>query len=91
MVSLALDAVLALTLLWVAFRALSPGPIVRAIVLYIVVGLLAALCWVRLGAVDVALAEAALGSGLTGALLLDAVRGVAVTRRHGPRTRSPDR
>jgi uncharacterized MnhB-related membrane protein len=32
-----------------------------------------ALAWARLGAPDIALAEAAIGAGLTGALLLDAV------------------
>jgi len=40
------------------------------IVLFIVFGLMSALAWVRLSAPDVALAEAAIGTGLTGALLL---------------------
>ena len=45
----------------------------RAIVLFIAFGLLMSLAWVRLGAPDVALAEAAIGAGLTGALLLSAL------------------
>ena len=37
---------------------------------FIAFGLLMALVWVRLGAPDIALAEAAIGVGLTGAQLL---------------------
>ncbi len=40
--------------------------------MFICFGLVMALAWVRLDAPDVALAEAAIGSGLTGALLLAA-------------------
>jgi multisubunit Na+/H+ antiporter MnhB subunit len=43
-----------------------------AVVGFVCVGLLVTLVWVRLGAIDVALTEAAIGSGLTGVLLLDA-------------------
>ena len=46
----------------------------RAVIKFIVLGLVLALTWLRLGAPDVALAEAAVGSGLTGALLLVALR-----------------
>jgi uncharacterized MnhB-related membrane protein len=42
-----------------------------------------ALAWARLGAPDIALAEAAIGAGLTGALLLDAV-GHLRAKRRGP-------
>ena len=45
----------------------------RAVVMFIVFGLLLTLAWARLDAPDIALAEAAIGAGLTGALLLDAV------------------
>ncbi len=67
------DAVLGLTLLWVAWQALSSPDLFRAIVLFIAFGLLMALAWVRLDAPDVALAEATIGAGLTGALLLAAL------------------
>jgi multisubunit Na+/H+ antiporter MnhB subunit len=43
-----------------------------AVVAFVVYGLLLALVWVRLFAVDVALTEAAIGSGVTGMLLLSA-------------------
>lgn len=41
-------------------------------ILFVAFGLLLALAWARLGAADVALAEAAIGAGVTGALLIDA-------------------
>lgn len=43
-----------------------------AVVAFVVYGLLLALVWLSLGAPDVALTEAAIGAGLTGALLLGA-------------------
>lgn len=67
---LAFDVVLVLTLLRLAWQALTSPELFRAIVLFIAFGLLMALVWVRLAAPDVALAEAAIGAGLTGALLL---------------------
>lgn len=47
-----------------------------AIIVFMVYGLLVSLAWVRLAAVDVALTEAAIGSGVTGMLLLNAVAGL---------------
>lgn len=70
--SLLFDGLLGLSLLWLAWRALSNPDLFKAIVLFISFGLLMALAWVRLDAPDVALAEAAIGAGLTGALLLAA-------------------
>jgi energy-converting hydrogenase B subunit D len=67
------DAVLALILVWLCWRALSTPDLFKAVVLFIAFGLLMALGWVRLQAPDIALAEAAIGAGLTGALMLDAV------------------
>lgn len=66
----AFDAVLASLLILVAAQALA-GDLFRGIVLFIVFGVLMALTWLRLGAPDVAIAEAAVGAGLTGVLLLD--------------------
>lgn len=67
------DSLLGLSLLWLAWYTLmSPDPF-KAIVLFISFGLLMALAWVRLNAPDVALAEAAIGAGFTGALLLAAL------------------
>jgi len=53
-----------------AVQSLLVEDLFRAIVCYILFGLSLALVWARLGAPDVALAEAAIGAGLTGALLL---------------------
>lgn len=68
-----LDGLLALTLLWLAGRVLASPDLFRAVVLFIAFGLLLALIWVRLDAPDIALAEAAIGAGLSGALLLSAL------------------
>lgn len=67
------DTTLGLGLLWLAWRALACPDLFRAIVLFVAFGLLMALAWVRLQAVDIALAEAAIGAGLTGALLMAAL------------------
>lgn len=71
--SLAFDLLLILALLWSAWRSLATPDLARAVVMFIVFGLLMALAWARLDAPDIALAEAAIGAGLTGALLLDAL------------------
>lgn len=67
---LVFDVMLALAVVGLALAALLVRDAVAAIVLFVVFGLLSALAWVRLAAPDVALAEAAIGTGLTGALLL---------------------
>jgi multisubunit Na+/H+ antiporter MnhB subunit len=90
-ISLAFDLLLALALLWSAWRSLSTPDLTRAVVMFIVFGLLMALAWARLSAPDIALAEAAIGAGLTGALLLDALRGEKshATSNHNSRKRIP--
>ena len=67
------DALIGLGLLWLAWRALACPDLFKAVVLFIAFGLVLALAWVRLEAPDVALAEAAIGAGLTGALLMTAL------------------
>ena len=71
--SLMLDLLLAAILLGIAIRSLITPDLFHAIVLFMIFGLLMALAWVRLDAPDIALAEAAIGAGLTGALLLDTI------------------
>lgn len=66
------DAVLALTLVLLAVRLLFNRDLFASAVLFVAFGLTMALVWVRLAAPDVALAEAAVGAGLTGALVLRA-------------------
>ena len=68
-----IDLALAFVLLWLAGHLLLAADLFKAVVLYIAFGLLMALVWVRLAAPDVAMAEAAIGAGLTGALLLSAL------------------
>ncbi|MBD3584938.1 DUF4040 domain-containing protein [Salinimonas sp. HHU 13199] len=46
----------------------------RSITFFITFGLAIALCWVRLDAPDVALAEAAIGAGLSGIVFLKAYK-----------------
>ena len=64
------DSLLAVTLIGLAWQVLASSDLLKAVILFIAFGLLMALAWVRLQAPDIALAEAALGAGLTGALLL---------------------
>lgn len=67
------DGLLGVTLLWLAGRVLFAHELFSSVVTFIAFGLLMALAWLRLGAPDVALAEAVLGGGVTGALLLAAL------------------
>ena len=78
------DGVLALVLLVLAWQLLRSPNLFKAIVLFISFGLMLSLAWVRLKAVDIALAEAAIGAGLTGALFLTALDRLQ-------RNRAPDR
>jgi multisubunit Na+/H+ antiporter MnhB subunit len=63
---------LALTLVGFAAVMLTTRDLLDAIVLFILFGLLMAVTWGRLQAVDIALAEAAIGAGITGAMFLNA-------------------
>ncbi len=68
----ALDVGLAFLVFAVAaWTVFAPGAF-AATVGYVVYGLLLSLVWIRLFAVDVALTEAAIGSGVTGVLLIGA-------------------
>lgn len=82
-----MDFVIAASLFWIAWGVLVTPRLFNAIVLFIVFGLLMALAWVQLGAPDVALAEAAIGAGLTGVLLLDTAAHLEIERRE--RRRNP--
>lgn len=71
--NLVLDGALVLALVISAGAALLSRDLFRAVVFFIAFGLLMAVVWVRVNAPDLALAEAGISAGLTGALLLDAV------------------
>ena len=64
------DTLLELGLLWLIWRALASPDLFEAIVLFVAFGSLMALAWVRLDAPDVALAEASIGAGLTGCIVV---------------------
>jgi multisubunit Na+/H+ antiporter MnhB subunit len=68
--SLLLDLPLAAALLWLAWQVVAGRTLFVSIVMFVVFGLVMALIWARLGSPDLALAEAAIGAGLTGAMLL---------------------
>jgi len=68
----ALDFALAAIVLGLAARTISARRVFGAVVAYVAYGLLLAIIWVRLYAPDVALTEAAIGSGVTGVLLISA-------------------
>jgi uncharacterized MnhB-related membrane protein len=74
MIAALFDVILSLLIIWLAWRAVNDRDLFRATVSFIALGLVLALTWFRLAAPDLALAEAAVGSGLTGALLLVALR-----------------
>ncbi len=85
----ALDVGLALLVFAAAaWTVFAPGAF-AATVGYVVYGLLLSLVWIRLFAVDVALTESAIGSGVTGVLLIAAarLRGVEATIAEQSQTR----
>lgn len=84
----ALDVVLGLAVVAGALAAVTPRHRMGATVSFLVFGVLLVVLWTRLGAPDVALAEAAIGTGVTGALFVDTVtrgRRVPEEDTHGSR------
>jgi multisubunit Na+/H+ antiporter MnhB subunit len=79
------DALLAVAVLLAAALALSLRRRVAVVTTFLVLGVLLAAVWARLGAPDVALAEAVIASGVTGALLIATItqvgEGAAAPRR----------
>ena len=85
----AFDVVLCALILGAALAAVSGRDPFAAVVFFVVYGVLIATAWLRLDAVNVALAEAAIGAGLTGVLLLGAVGRLARLRESAPPARAP--
>ncbi|CAN5808657.1 hypothetical protein BH23GEM11_BH23GEM11_02020 [soil metagenome] len=79
-----LDGVLVVLLVGLAARLLMTRDLFEAIVMFVAYGLVLALVWMRVGAADLALAEAALGAGVTGALFLNAWRRLSDRARGAP-------
>jgi multisubunit Na+/H+ antiporter MnhB subunit len=88
-VGLVLDGGLAALAVAVAGWTIVARATFAAVVGFVAFGLALTLAWVRLEAIDVAMTEAAIGSGLTGALLLVAASrlrtGEAAAERTSPR------
>jgi multisubunit Na+/H+ antiporter MnhB subunit len=85
--ALAVDIGLAVLALALASWAIAAREAFAAVVGFVVYGLLLALVWVRLNAVDVALTEAAIGGGLSSVLLLGAaarLRAIETSAEEGP-------
>lgn len=97
--TLLFDVVLALLLLLTAFGVVTTGTERPAVLAFMGYGLLLGLVWVRLAAPDVAMTEIAIGSGISGIVLLRAARSarssphLPATPRtmmtHAPGTKAP--
>ena len=79
---------LAVLLLGVGAWSMLARNMMTAVIIFIAYGLLLALAWVQLGAIDVSLTEAAIGSGATGILMVMAAHRVSGDAR---RVRHPGR
>ncbi len=72
--SIVIDILLAILAVYLALQCLLAPRLSQSVFLFFAFGLSLALTWIRLGAVDVAIAEAAIASGFLGVLLIDALR-----------------
>lgn len=69
-----IDSLLAILTIYLAFRCMLAKKLSKAVFVFFAFGLMLALTWIRLDAVDVAIAEAAIASGFMGVLFLDSLR-----------------
>lgn len=84
------DGLLGLTLLALALGISMSRNLYQSVVMFIVFGLLVALSWARLQATDIALAEAAIGAGITGALFLNTIGRIrAIQKQQGDENAPP--
>jgi multisubunit Na+/H+ antiporter MnhB subunit len=83
--ALAFDIGLVMLVLGMGMWMLMVREAVVAVIVFVIYGLLMAIAWVRLSAVDVALTEAAIGSGITGMLLLNAAARLRTGEARWPR------
>jgi multisubunit Na+/H+ antiporter MnhB subunit len=73
----AFDLVLAALIFGAALAAMAGSRLFGAVVFFLIYGVFVSMAWLRLDAIDVAIAEAAIGAGLTGVLLIGAVAQLA--------------
>ncbi len=90
-VALGLDAsfdwILAFLMIATAWRALGARDGFQSVVLFITFGVMASIAWIRIGSPDLALAEAAIGTGVAGAIF---VTSLAVLERSEQRDEERD-
>lgn len=67
------DLILVALLIVSAWRSFASPTLFGCVVAFVSFGLMMSLAWLRLRAPDIALAEVAVGAGVTGALLMAAV------------------
>ena len=72
--SVLIDSLLAILAVYLALQCLLAPRLTQSVFLFFAFGLALALAWIRLGAVDVAITEAAIAAGFLGVLFLDALR-----------------
>ncbi|MFW5753640.1 MAG: hydrogenase subunit MbhD domain-containing protein [Marinilabiliaceae bacterium] len=77
--SFLIDSILAILLIYLALQCLLAPRLTQTVFVFFAFGLALALAWVRLGAVDVAITEAAIASGFLGVLFLDALSDFSFT------------
>ncbi len=81
-----INVILASAVVLFAFLSLFARQVFTSVVYFISFGLLVSLCWVKLGAIDLAIVEAIIGAGITGALSLIAIKSLPGVDS-GPSTR----
>jgi uncharacterized MnhB-related membrane protein len=86
-IDLSVDILLCICVLVIASSMFLVKQSFTAIVLFISLGLVITLCWIQLEAIDVAIAEAAIGAGLTGAMLLASWRKLSIDKPSKKKTR----
>lgn len=80
--SVIIDIILAVLAVYLALQCLLTSRLTQTVFLFFAFGLALALAWVRLGAIDVAITEAAIAAGFMGVLFLDALRDFSLTPSH---------
>ncbi len=77
--SVLIDSLLAILAVYLALQCLLAPRLTQTVFLFFAFGLALALAWIRLGAIDVAITEAAIAAGFLGVLFLDALRDFSPT------------
>ena len=90
-ISSVFDIGLVVLILGIGASTIAVREAFAAVIAFVVYGLLLAIAWVRLSAVDVALTEAAIGGGMTGMLLLGAVARLRLAKGNDIRPSLPAR